>query len=206
MYICTCICICICICISISLSVTAAAAGCGRHFNELCSKRRVKNAKCIFARGAKDSSPFPPLPLLLSPLGNIAGYPRCCRLTASAYQLRGWKTQRNCAKLQTRFATGCRCRCRAACATVWAAGMTTAAGIRQKAARELRRSPTRGRSLSDCGPQRSISGLSAPSICLPLPLSPSPLYRPLLGRQATQHLPPPQIISKCQKKNKPKQT
>lgn len=48
-------------------------------------------------------------PCTLPPLGNISDYPRGWCLTASAYQLRGWKTQRNCAKLQTRFATGCRC-------------------------------------------------------------------------------------------------
>lgn len=58
-----------------------------------------------FRTNTKDSSSLPPLS---SPWGTYSDYPRCCRLTASAYQLPGWKTLRNCAKLQTRFATGCR--------------------------------------------------------------------------------------------------
>lgn len=186
-----CIYSCICICLSASLSVTAAAAaGCGRHFNELCSKRRVKNAKCIFARIPKTVPPSP----LSSPWGTYSDYPRCCRLTASAYQLRGWKTLRNCAKLQTRFATGCR-HC---------VGSRNDNGSgNPPESSQLRR--TRPHVAVHC-PTVARSGRSAD--CLPRlsPCLPCPLCHPLLGRQATQHLPPPQIISKCQKKNKPKQT
>lgn len=145
-------------------------------------QKKSEKRKMYFRTNTKDSSRLPPLS---TPWGTYSDYPRCCRLTASAYQLRGWKTLRNCAKLQTRFATGCR-HC---------VGSRNDNGSgNPPESSQLRR--TRPHVAVHC-PTVARSGRSAD--CPSATLS-------LLGRQATQHLPPPQIISKCQKKNKPKQT